>query len=96
MIRSGTCETSTLGQFFQEQAQLRLGGALTPWGPGAARYSRPADTLLHSLAIDLAFLLCAAARVRRPSLRWQAAVGRRSPARGRSSLLILIRRLFSS
>jgi len=75
MVRSGTGETSTLGRFFQEQPQLRLGGALTPWGPGVAGYSRSADTLLHSLAIDLAFLICAAARVRRPSLRWRAVAG---------------------
>ena len=72
MVRPDTGGASALRRFFQEQPELRLGGALTPWGPRVAGYSLSADTLLHTVAMDLAFLVCAAARVRRPSLRWHA------------------------
>ncbi len=59
--------------FFQDQPEVRLGGAWAPHGPWHAGYSRSGDTLLHSLAVDLAFLVTDCARAARPGLRWQAA-----------------------
>ena len=59
--------------FFQDQPEVRLGSAWAPHGPWLAGYSRSADTLLHSLAVDLAFLITDCARAARPGLRWRAA-----------------------
>jgi hypothetical protein len=57
--------------FFQDAPDYRLGWA---WAASIASdhgYSPDADALLHSLAVDLAFLVTTAARADRPGLRWR-------------------------
>ncbi len=58
--------------FFQDEPELRLGGAWAPRRPSDHDYSRSGDVLLHSLAVDLAFLVTGCARAARPGLRWRA------------------------
>jgi hypothetical protein len=58
--------------FFQDQPDMRLGGARAPLQPGHAGYSRSGDALLHTVAVDLAVLIIDAARASRPGLRWTA------------------------
>ncbi len=61
--------------FFQDDPEVRLGDAWAPRTPDHAGYSRFGDALLHSLAVDLAFLVTDCARAVRPGLRWQATAG---------------------
>ena len=71
MLRSSAGDGSGVSGFVQEKPQLRLGGAWAADRPDAPGYSPSADALLHSVALDLAFLVIEAARVQRPELAWQ-------------------------
>ena len=71
MLRSCAGDGSGVSGFVQEKPQLRLGGAWAADRPDAPGYSPSADALLHSVALDLAFLVIEAARVQRPELAWQ-------------------------
>lgn len=58
--------------YFQDDPNVRFGAA---WAPPTSRHrghADAADTLLHSVAVDLALRVAGRAQAVRPGLRWQA------------------------
>jgi len=57
--------------YFQDAPEYRFGRSWTPPTSSHHGYTEAADTLLHSVAVDLALLVTGRAKAARPGLRWQ-------------------------